>query len=333
MTKSRAHPKPVRHHRRAQGHRAPARGGARRARASPRVVDLLLHLPMRYEDRSQRVALAGPLAEDARVLVWGRVTVGSARHTRRRGLRIVTGVVDDGTGTLPVVWFNQPWIDRRPPGRPPAVPLRLFAPRPTRRARARQPGGQRHRGRRRRAHRAGLPAARSAGRPPAAPADRAGAAGVDQCPDPIPAELCGELACRSWPPRCAASTTRSRRPESRERAALVGALCRREHRCPPPSRVRRAAGLRLRARRAPLAAGGPRGAPLSGAAADRRAGAGDVPVRADWRPAAGDPGDRRSTSAGRIRWRGWSRATSAAARRRSRRSPCGWSSTAATRRH
>lgn len=78
-----------------------------------RVVDLLLHLPSRYEDRTQRVTLDQPLEADQNVLVWGTATVTSVRWGRRRGMKIVDGTVNDGRGTLPVVWFNQPWIEGR----------------------------------------------------------------------------------------------------------------------------------------------------------------------------------------------------------------------------
>ncbi len=78
-----------------------------------RVADLVLHLPSRYEDRSQRTTLDQPLTVDQPILVWGRVSVTSVRWGRRRGMKIVEGTLDDGKGTIPVVWFNQPWIDRR----------------------------------------------------------------------------------------------------------------------------------------------------------------------------------------------------------------------------
>ena len=193
-----------------------------------RVVDLLLHLPMRYEDRTQRVALGGALEADTRVLVWGRVSVGSARHTRRRGLRIVTGVVDDGSGTVPVVWFNQPWIDRRLQGE---LPLSLFGP--LRRGRRGElelvnpevndieDGGAERivpiyprlgplGGRRlRRLIEQTLPA-------------------IDACPDPLPPGLCGELGLPELAAALRALHDPQPPPGDGERAELVGSLCRHE---------------------------------------------------------------------------------------------------------
>ena len=193
-----------------------------------RVVDLMLHLPMRYEDRSQRAMLGGKLEEGARVLVWGRVTVGSARHTRRRGLRIISGVVDDGTGSLPVVWFNQPWIDRRLQG---DLPVSLYGA--LRRGRHGalelvnpevndiEDGGAERivpvyprlgplGGRRlRRLIEQTLPA-------------------LDQCPDPIPAELRDELSLPELAPAVRGLHDPQPPPDELERAELVAALCRRD---------------------------------------------------------------------------------------------------------
>ncbi len=78
-----------------------------------RVVDLLLHLPHRYENRTQLAALDGSLTADRWVLVRGRVAAVSARRAARRRMRIVSGLLSDGRGTLPVVWFNQPWVEDR----------------------------------------------------------------------------------------------------------------------------------------------------------------------------------------------------------------------------
>ena len=77
-----------------------------------RVVDLILHLPYRYEDRTQVVSLARPLVPDGWVVVRGTVRSITVRRARRRRMRIVSGVVDDGDGTIAVVWFNQPWVEQ-----------------------------------------------------------------------------------------------------------------------------------------------------------------------------------------------------------------------------
>lgn len=77
------------------------------------IRDLLLHLPRRYEDRTQISSLGGRLEPGSSLLLKGRVVGVRVRRIPRRRLHIVDGVVDDGRGHLKVVWFNQRWIHRR----------------------------------------------------------------------------------------------------------------------------------------------------------------------------------------------------------------------------
>jgi len=77
------------------------------------VVDLLLHLPRRYEDRSHLTTLDSILEPGMRVLVRGRVKSVRVRRIPRRRLHIVDGQIEDGHGGLKVVWFNQRWLGRR----------------------------------------------------------------------------------------------------------------------------------------------------------------------------------------------------------------------------
>ncbi len=73
------------------------------------VRDLILHLPFRYEDRRG----TRPVAEAAAGVsstFRGRL-VGLRRiRTRRRSFSLVRGFVEDGSGRLPVVWFNRPYL-------------------------------------------------------------------------------------------------------------------------------------------------------------------------------------------------------------------------------
>lgn len=77
------------------------------------VLDLLLHLPRRYEDRSRLARLDEPIPVESWVLLRGRVLKVRVRRVSRRRLHIVDGILDDGNGLLPVVWFNQRWLSRR----------------------------------------------------------------------------------------------------------------------------------------------------------------------------------------------------------------------------
>ncbi len=42
----------------------------------------------------------------------GRLAGVRRVHTRRRGFSVVRGQLSDGTGTIPVVWFNRPYLAR-----------------------------------------------------------------------------------------------------------------------------------------------------------------------------------------------------------------------------
>lgn len=78
------------------------------------VGDLLAHLP---RDRREARQIA-QLIEGETATIVVEVTRIAARPVRRRGMRpLVEASVADGTGTLSVAFFNQPWlVDRYPPG-------------------------------------------------------------------------------------------------------------------------------------------------------------------------------------------------------------------------
>jgi ATP-dependent DNA helicase RecG len=69
--------------------------------------DLLLHLPMRYEDR-RAFARVADLRPGMRVSVSGEVVVAGLRRARR--LTIYEVRLDDGSGRLKAVFFNQPYL-------------------------------------------------------------------------------------------------------------------------------------------------------------------------------------------------------------------------------
>jgi len=79
-----------------------------------RVLDLLLNVPRRYEDRTSTTALDAGLQPGRLVLVRGRVgAVGAKRTARRRRASLVSAILEDGRGVLPMVFFNQPWVAAR----------------------------------------------------------------------------------------------------------------------------------------------------------------------------------------------------------------------------
>ena len=74
------------------------------------IRDLLFHIPRSYLDRRTVTPIAF-LRPNEEASILG--TLASVRLERRlRGRRDVAGVVQDGTGALRVVWFNQPFVER-----------------------------------------------------------------------------------------------------------------------------------------------------------------------------------------------------------------------------
>ena len=75
------------------------------------VHDMLRHFPSRYKSYAGQVAIAdiefGNVAT-----ICGRVIKAEARKTWKRKINIAQAVVADGTGSLRITWFNQPYMAR-----------------------------------------------------------------------------------------------------------------------------------------------------------------------------------------------------------------------------
>jgi len=101
----------------------PVRAGRLAEAGFETVGDLLAHLPFRYEDRSVIVSVGEALAAfdasspageaAAAVTLRGRLEGVRAVRLRRRGLSLVRGTLRDGSGSLQVLWFNQPYLAGR----------------------------------------------------------------------------------------------------------------------------------------------------------------------------------------------------------------------------
>jgi ATP-dependent DNA helicase RecG len=73
------------------------------------VEDLLYYFPRDYQDR-RRIFPIGTLKEGEFVTIKGEILATSLSKTRS-GKQIFSLVVDDGSGRIPCVWFNQPFLD------------------------------------------------------------------------------------------------------------------------------------------------------------------------------------------------------------------------------
>jgi ATP-dependent DNA helicase RecG len=73
------------------------------------VTDLLFHLPVKYEDRRVESKIAS-IESAGSYLLRGHLSQLRQVRIRRRGLTLIRGVLDDGSGTLPTLWFNRPYL-------------------------------------------------------------------------------------------------------------------------------------------------------------------------------------------------------------------------------
>jgi len=73
------------------------------------VLDLLYHLPVRYEDISQVQSVAG-LEKGQEAIVYGQLSKLKTRKAWKSKVPIAEGMVEDGSAKIKVMWFNQPYM-------------------------------------------------------------------------------------------------------------------------------------------------------------------------------------------------------------------------------
>ena len=73
------------------------------------VSDLLFYFPFRYDDFSQ-ITPINKLQVGISANVVGQVEIIQNKRSSRRQMNITEALISDGTETLKVVWFNQPFI-------------------------------------------------------------------------------------------------------------------------------------------------------------------------------------------------------------------------------
>ncbi|HEY6974537.1 MAG TPA: OB-fold nucleic acid binding domain-containing protein, partial [Nitrospiraceae bacterium] len=74
------------------------------------VEDALWTVPWRYEDRSV-ITPIGSLAVGAQASICGTIVHSKAKRARHRRLSILEMTVEDQTGTIQIVFFNQPFLE------------------------------------------------------------------------------------------------------------------------------------------------------------------------------------------------------------------------------
>ncbi len=73
------------------------------------IRDLLLHFPFRYEDYSERIPI-DELSKSQTATVMGTVVSAKLSRTWKKKMLIVEAHIQDESGTVRAVWFNQPYI-------------------------------------------------------------------------------------------------------------------------------------------------------------------------------------------------------------------------------
>jgi ATP-dependent DNA helicase RecG len=73
------------------------------------IADLLAHLPTRYADSSTFASIAN-LSDGQEATIRAKLIKLTAKKGWKSNMPMTEGVVEDVSGTLPVVWFNQPYL-------------------------------------------------------------------------------------------------------------------------------------------------------------------------------------------------------------------------------
>lgn len=73
------------------------------------IRDLLYHFPTRYADASSFLSISG-ISEGAHVTIRGTIKKIDKRKSWKTKVTMSEAIVEDVSGTMPVVWFNQPYL-------------------------------------------------------------------------------------------------------------------------------------------------------------------------------------------------------------------------------
>jgi len=75
------------------------------------VSDLIYHFPFRYDDFSSLVKI-NELRPNQIVTIQGKIILINNRRAARRRMTITEALIEDETGTIKVIWFNQPFLTK-----------------------------------------------------------------------------------------------------------------------------------------------------------------------------------------------------------------------------
>jgi len=75
------------------------------------VRDLIFYYPFRYDDFSQTTQV-DQLQSGMSVTIVGKVELIASRRSRAKRKMMTEGLISDDSGSVKVIWFNQPWITK-----------------------------------------------------------------------------------------------------------------------------------------------------------------------------------------------------------------------------
>jgi len=73
------------------------------------IRDLFFHFPHRYDDFSQIIPISH-LQLGQKATIQGKILKIKTSQTWQRRMNLTEAIVEDKTGTIRVVWFNQPYL-------------------------------------------------------------------------------------------------------------------------------------------------------------------------------------------------------------------------------
>lgn len=73
------------------------------------IRDLLYHFPVRYSNVSE-IKLIRDIEPGEHVTLYGRISKLKTKKAFKSKMPMAEGVLDDGTGTIPIIWFNQAYM-------------------------------------------------------------------------------------------------------------------------------------------------------------------------------------------------------------------------------
>jgi len=75
------------------------------------VLDLLYYFPFRYDDFSQIVKIKD-LVPNQTVTIKGKIILINNRRSFRKRMTITEALVEDDSGSIKIIWFNQPFLTK-----------------------------------------------------------------------------------------------------------------------------------------------------------------------------------------------------------------------------